>query len=103
GTVTPRPQSGNPRPRVFRLPEDEALINRLGFPSHGSQFVQEQLNPSLRSGHLQRFVSLLSRSDKKIEEKPVKPGDVILGINIGKNKDTPNEEAVLDYLELLQC
>jgi dihydroorotate dehydrogenase len=103
GTVTPRPQPGNPRPRVFRLLEDQALINRLGFPSRGSGFVQEQLNPSLRSGHLQRFVALLSRSGKKIEESSVPPRDFILGINIGKNKDTPNEEAVLDYLELLQC
>lgn len=103
GTVTPRPQPGNPRPRVFRLQEDDALINRLGFPSRGSEFVQEQLNPSLRSGHLHRFVSLLSQSGRKREEKPVPQRDVILGINIGKNKDTPNEEAVLDYLELLQC
>src|SRR5918996_1038366 len=50
GTVTPKPQPGNPFPRVFRLPEDEALINRMGFPSRGSEFVQQQLNPSLREG-----------------------------------------------------
>ena len=45
GTVTPRPQPGNPKPRVFRLIEDEAVINRMGFPSHGSEFVQTQFNP----------------------------------------------------------
>src|SRR5215212_8380660 len=50
GTVTPQPQSGNARPRVFRLPEDEAVINRMGFPSLGSEFVQKQLNPSLGGG-----------------------------------------------------
>jgi dihydroorotate dehydrogenase len=98
GTVTPRPQPGNPLPRVFRLPEDEAVINRMGFPSLGSEFVQKQLNPSLRGGLIQR---LIPRRKKMV--KTIKKGDVILGINLGKNKATPNEEAVLDYLELLQC
>jgi dihydroorotate dehydrogenase len=92
GTITPKPQPGNPVPRLFRLPEDEAVINRLGFPSLGSEYVQKQLNPS----------KIVPRS-KKSSQKPLKKGDVILGINLGKNKDTPNEEAVLDYLELLQC
>ena len=102
GTVTPRPQAGNPRPRVFRLPEDDAVINRMGFPSLGSEFVQKQLNPSLRKGPLEKLVGLIRRP----KENPagiVQKGDVILGVNLGKNKDTPNEEAVLDYLELLQC
>ena len=44
GTVTPKPQPGNPSPRVFRLVEDEAVINRMGFPSHGAEFVKEQLS-----------------------------------------------------------
>ena len=92
GTITPRPQPGNPVPRLFRLPEDEAVINRLGFPSLGSEYVQKQLNPSK-----------IVRRSKKNSQKPLKKGDVILGMNLGKNKDTPNEEAVLDYLELLQC
>lgn len=99
GTVTPRAQPGNPSPRVFRLPEEEAVINRLGFPSLGSEFVQKQLNPSLRDGIAER---LIPRSRKTIQTR-IKKGDVILGINLGKNKDTPNEEAALDYLELLQC
>jgi dihydroorotate dehydrogenase len=102
GTVTPRPQPGNPQPRVFRLPEDEAVINGMGFPSQGSEFVQRQLNPSLRSGARAKFVRLVSSSRKKIPGV-IKKGNVILGINLGKNKATPNEAAVLDYLELLQC
>ena len=99
GTVTPQPQPGNPLPRVFRLPEDEAVINRMGFPSLGSEFVQKRLDPGLRQGITER---LIPRS-KKNTARTVKKGDVILGINLGKNKETPNEEAVLDYLELLQC
>jgi dihydroorotate dehydrogenase len=61
--------------------------------------VQKQLNPSLQGGIVER---LIPRS-RKNTQTPLKKGDVILGINLGKNKDTPNEEAVLDYLELLQC
>jgi dihydroorotate dehydrogenase len=75
GTVTPKPQPGNPRPRVFRLAEDEAVINRMGFPSRGMEFVKNQL-----------------------QNKGMK---VVLGVNIGKNKETPNEEAEYDYLALL--
>ena len=99
GTVTPMPQPGNPGPRVFRLLEDEAVINRMGFPSLGSEFVQKQLNPSLRGGIVEK---LIPRFRKKTP-KSIKKGELILGVNLGKNKDTPNEEAVLDYLELLQC
>ncbi|GAB4577754.1 MAG: quinone-dependent dihydroorotate dehydrogenase [Anaerolineales bacterium] len=78
GTVTPRPQPGNLKPRVFRLPEDRAVINRMGFPSLGADFLQHQLSTS----------------------RP--PSSVILGINLGKNKDTPNEDAARDYLTLYQ-
>src|ERR1044071_5759693 len=94
GTVTPRPQPGNPSPRVFRLPEDEAVINRMGFPSLGSEFVQKQLNPSLRDGPVER---LIPRS-RKNTQTTIKKGDVILGITLGKNKDTPNEEAVINRM-----
>lgn len=72
GTVTPKAQSGNPRPRLFRLIEQEALINRMGFNNKGVAYVKQQL--------------------KKISYRG------ILGINIGKNKETPNENAVEDYL-----
>ena len=102
GTVTPRPQPGNPLPRVFRLIDDEAVINRMGFPSRGAEFVQRQLNPALRDGALAKLIRFISFSRKKTSSM-IKKGGVILGINLGKNKDTPNEETVLDYLELLGC
>jgi dihydroorotate dehydrogenase len=76
GTVTPRPQPGNPRPRIFRLVADQALINRMGFPGRGSGFVLRHL-----SG-------------------PRPPG-LVLGVNLGKNKDTPLEDSAQDYLALL--
>lgn len=97
GTVTPLPQAGNPKPRMFRLVEDEAVINRLGFPGRGSEFVQRQLNPSLGEGWVERLIGFSIR-------RPVvhRPLPAILGVNLGRNKDTPNEEAVLDYLALLQ-
>lgn len=102
GTVTPQPQPGNPRPRIFRLLEDEAVINRMGFPSRGSEFVQKRLNLSLRDGVLEKFSDLFRRT-KQNARRTIKKREMILGINLGKNKDTPNEEAVFDYLELLQC
>jgi dihydroorotate dehydrogenase len=101
GTVTPRPQPGNPKPRVFRLLEDEAVINRMGFPSQGSKFVQAQLNPALRSGRYERSFDIQPRGERN-KAVVVRKGGTILGLNLGKNKDTPNAEAVLDYLELLQ-
>lgn len=78
GTVTPRPQPGNPAPRLFRLVEDKALINRLGFPSLGAERVARRLR------------ALRFRS----------PG-AILGVNLGKNRETPLEEALQDYLTLV--
>jgi dihydroorotate dehydrogenase len=98
GTITPRPQPGNPQPRVFRLVEDEAVINRMGFPSQGSEFVQGQLNPALARGFSERLIGISLRKARNIH----RPRATILGINLGKNKDTPNEEAVFDYLALLQ-
>jgi len=83
GTVTPRPQPGNPKPRVFRLPEDRAIINRMGFPGRGADFLYHQLS-ALRSSFRPH------------------PSSLILGINLGKNKDTPNEDAAQDYLTLYE-
>ncbi len=74
GTVTPRPQKGNPRPRLFRLIKDEAIINRMGFNNEGV----DKLAARLKYFHNER--------------------NIIVGGNIGKNKDTPNENAVDDYL-----
>jgi dihydroorotate dehydrogenase len=101
GTVTPRPQAGNPAPRVFRLLEDEALINRMGFPNKGSEFMQRKLNPSLRTGLMERLYGIQPRNNKT-KITTINKGGVILGINLGRNKDTPYEETVLDYLSLLQ-
>ena len=102
GTVTPKPQPGNPKPRVFRLLEDEAVINRMGFTSHGSEFVQVQLNPAL---HATTQLEYEIKNRPRVEKNKaitIHKGNVILGINLGKNKETSNEEAVLDYLDLLQ-
>lgn len=76
GTTTPRPQAGNPRPRMFRLPEHEAVINRLGFNNAGVDALVKNAESARYSG--------------------------VLGINIGKNKDTPNEDAASDYLHCLE-
>lgn len=77
GTVTPRPQPGNPKPRLFRIPEHHAVINRMGFNNHGADAMVERLR-NLRW----------------------RPGPV--GVNIGKNKDTPIERAVDDYLACIE-
>lgn len=76
GTVTPKAQEGNPKPRLFRLPEHQALINRFGFNNEG----------------LQQFIDNVGRS-----QWPRTGG--ILGLNIGKNAQTPNDEAANDYLQ----
>ena len=80
GTITPRPQKGNPYPRVHRLPQESALVNRLGFPNDGLDVIAK------------RIESYCDRRNKRYSD--VRP---ILGINIGKNKTTPNEQASLDY------
>jgi dihydroorotate dehydrogenase len=81
GTVTPLPQEGNPKPRLFRLPKDKAIINRMGFNNDGATIIAERL--------------------KKVRETwpPEKQGGtpLIIGGNIGKNKNTPNEDAWKDY------
>lgn len=77
GTLTPRPQPGNPKPRLFRLPEHRALLNRMGFN-----------NPGIHSA----VAKLAQRKTK-----------AVVGVNIGKNFDTPNEKAVDDYVACLQA
>ncbi|BBF78968.1 quinone-dependent dihydroorotate dehydrogenase [Acinetobacter ursingii] len=76
GTITPRPQAGNPQPRLFRIPEAKAIINRMGFNNDGVDQLIENVKSSKFKG--------------------------ILGINIGKNADTPVENAVDDYLICLE-
>ncbi len=76
GTITPRPQAGNPHPRLFRLPQAKAIINRMGFNNEGVDQLVENVKAAKFKG--------------------------ILGINIGKNADTPVEKAVDDYLICLE-
>ena len=76
GTVTPQAQPGNPKPRVFRLEAQRSLINRMGFPGRGAAVVAKRL-------------------------RGPRPGGVVLGVNIGKQKSTPIEEAGRDYEELI--
>jgi len=103
GTVTPLPQSGNPRPRVFRLEEDQAVINRLGFPSRGSAYVQRRMSPRLRGNWLGEMLGIPGRSNVVNDPRSLRrTAGCIVGINIGRNAGTPNEEAVMDYLALLQ-
>lgn len=72
GTVTPRPQAGNPKPRMFRITQKQALINRMGFNNNGVDYLVEQVKQANFQG--------------------------VLGINIGKNKDTPDQQGIDDYL-----
>ena len=77
GTITPRPQNGNPRPRLFRYPAEEAVINRMGFPGEGARAAARRLSALGTLG-------------------------IPVGINIGKNRDTPLESAADDYLEAME-
>jgi dihydroorotate dehydrogenase len=80
GTVTPLPQPGNPRPRLFRLPDDKALINRMGFNNAGARVVARNLSAARRR----------------------LPRDFVVGVNIGRNAATPAEDSVRDYLAVQQ-
>jgi dihydroorotate dehydrogenase len=93
GTVTPRPQPGNPKPRLFRLEEDRALINRMGFNNDGVEAVAQRLQ-KWRISHPFAFVAQYPSSPTTQKSSPAQ---LIIGGNIGKNKDTPNEEAWKDY------
>ncbi len=93
GTVTPKPQAGNDKPRLFRLPKDKALINRMGFNNDGVEVVAERLKKwKVETGKLKVHIEQdtnfqLSTFNSKL----------IIGGNIGKNKTTPNEDAWKDY------
>lgn len=78
GTVTPRPQPGNPLPRIYRLVQDQAVINRMGFPNSGAEKIARHLQGGWR------------------------PKGTILGVNIGKNKTTSLDDAAQDYLSLIR-
>ncbi len=80
GTLTPRPQAGNPRPRIFRLPQDGALINRMGFPNAGVAAAVDHLR-ALGSAR----------------------GDAMVGVSLGKQKETPLADALADYLAVMRA
>jgi dihydroorotate dehydrogenase len=80
GTVTPRPQPGNDKPRLFRLKQDKGLINRMGFNNDGADAIAENLHQWQKTRHLSS-----------------KSCTLVIGGNIGKQKTTPNEDAYLDY------
>ncbi len=80
GTLTPHPQMGNPRPRIFRLPEDGAIINRMGFPNGG-----------------------VAAAVPRLRQLAAKPRDFVLGVSLGKQKETPLAEAAGDYIAVMQA
>jgi dihydroorotate dehydrogenase len=91
GTVTPLPQAGNDKPRLFRLPKDQALINRMGFNNDGVKVITERLRQwKDRESSIVSRESLHSRFTPHVSR-------LIIGGNIGKNKITPNEDAWKDY------
>jgi len=128
GTVTPRPQPGNPKPRVFRLVEDRAVINRMGFPGLGADYVARRLRGSPASSISSRISCGTGRSSPGSSVVDPVPGyhpeslagrgtgrrrtlsrcsygndrRVIVGVNLGKNKDTPLENAASDYITLMR-
>ncbi len=83
GTITPRPQPGNPKPRVFRLVEDEAVINRMGFPGAG--------------------MAVAARNLAAARDPVMKPAGFVLGVNVGRNKATANEDAAADACAVLDA
>ncbi|MFA5873224.1 MAG: dihydroorotate dehydrogenase (quinone) [Anaerolineales bacterium] len=130
GTVTPRPQPGNPKPRVFRLVEDRAVINRMGFPGLGADYVASRLRGSPGSstgrGSPGSSTGRGSPGSSVVVPVPARDGvvpvpargtgrrrtlsrcsfgndrQVIVGVNLGKNKDTPLENAASDYITLMR-
>ena len=96
GTVTPRPQSGNPRPRLFRLQEDQAVINRMGFNNQGAWKMAERL--------VAKTLKIKSTDANLFEffgDYPANIASGMLGINIGKNKGTLLDNATEDYVSAL--
>lgn len=93
GSVTPEPQFGNDRPRYLRLPSDQALINRLGFPSEGAAAVCHNLQKRVRNF----FIRTSGHPSPTTPRSLIK--NKMLAVNLGKNKDTPIADAGEDYLK----
>jgi dihydroorotate dehydrogenase len=93
GTVTPKPQYGNDKPRLFRLPTDKALVNRMGFNNDGVEVIVKRLK-KWRAGE---EVSVKDQNSKHNNPSDIIKSGILIGGNIGKNKSTPNEDAWKDY------
>jgi dihydroorotate dehydrogenase len=122
GTVTPLPQQGNPKPRVFRLVQERAVINSMGFPGKGAAYVARRLlgspsssmgrgspsssmgrgSPSSSMGRGSPSSSMGRDSPGSSKGSHLKASNVLLGVNLGKNKDTPLEAAAEDYISLVR-
>ncbi|MFN2437774.1 MAG: quinone-dependent dihydroorotate dehydrogenase [Chitinophagaceae bacterium] len=94
GTVTPKPQTGNEKPRLFRLPKDKALINRMGFNNDGVEVIAERLRKWKQRIESEAWSQEPEQDHSRL---PTHYSRLIIGGNIGKNKTTPNEEAWKDY------
>jgi dihydroorotate dehydrogenase len=110
GTVTPRPQPGNPKPRVFRLIEEEGVINRMGFPGRGMDYAAKSLR-MFRGSSNRGLPRSKTHRDEAVYRDPAQGASAalrsaqpatVIGINLGKNKDTPLEAAAEDYIALMR-
>jgi dihydroorotate dehydrogenase len=99
GTVTPLPQRGNDKPRLFRLPKDKALINRMGFNNDGVKEVAKRMKEWKEKKGQTAIINGQSKNGGQITNYKLQTTNykLIIGGNIGKNKDTPNEDAWKDY------
>ncbi|MCH8318772.1 MAG: dihydroorotate dehydrogenase (quinone), partial [Bacteroidetes bacterium] len=93
GTVTPKAQNGNPKPRLFRLSGDQALINRMGFNNDGAEAVAKRLKENSKS----EIPACAEASAGRRNSKSETGNSILIGGNIGKNALTPNEDAISDY------
>jgi dihydroorotate dehydrogenase len=103
GTVTPLPQPGNPEPVSSRVTGDQALSDHDGYPSRGSAYVQRRMNPGPKGSWMMDMVGASPKRKPGWDAHALRrTAGCVIGVNIGRNHTTPLEQAVLDYLELLQ-
>lgn len=109
GGATPHPQEGNPKPRVFRIPSQNALINRYGLNSEGAEYVAMQLRERVRQFAYDNGLGLEPESERQVldGEAGVPPGSLaqgrLLAVNIGKNKDTPDHDIHAVARDYVSC
>ena len=109
GGATPHPQEGNPKPRVFRIPSQNALINRYGLNSEGAEYVAMQLRERVRQYAYDNGLGLEPESERQVldGEAGVPPGSLmqgrLLAVNIGKNKETPDQDIAAVARDYVYC